>query len=145
MQVICPKQSLCITAGPLSFCRKSFGMPFCLVALQLFRSYKVNIGLHLFGIKLCLQAVSGLPQFLLRKRENLLTGCFEISSSEKLNGICQSQSQYSRIQIGLFPLHLWSVRPSHHPSNAWSIKCRLIACLSAQIRSNLWDESIKPN
>jgi hypothetical protein len=37
---------------------------------------------------------------------------------------------------------------THHinvPSNAWSTKCRLIACMSAQIRSNLRDESIKPN
>jgi hypothetical protein len=37
---------------------------------------------------------------------------------------------------------------SHHinvPSNAWSTKCRLIACMSAQIRSNLRDESIKHN
>jgi hypothetical protein len=37
---------------------------------------------------------------------------------------------------------------SHHInilSNAWSTKCRLIACMSAQIRSNLRDESIKPN
>jgi hypothetical protein len=37
---------------------------------------------------------------------------------------------------------------SHHinvPSNAWSTKCRLIACMSVQIRSNLRDESIKPN
>jgi hypothetical protein len=30
-------------------------------------------------------------------------------------------------------------------SNAWSTKCILIACMSAQIRSNLRDESIKPN
>jgi hypothetical protein len=28
--------------------------------------------------------------------------------------------------------------------NAWSTKCRLIICMSAQIRSNLRDESIKP-
>jgi hypothetical protein len=37
---------------------------------------------------------------------------------------------------------------SHHinvPSNTWSTKCRLIVCMSAQIRSNLRDESIKPN
>jgi hypothetical protein len=37
---------------------------------------------------------------------------------------------------------------SHHinvPSNAWSTKCRLIVCMSAQIRSNLRDESINPN
>jgi hypothetical protein len=37
---------------------------------------------------------------------------------------------------------------SHHiniPSNAWSTKCRLIACMSTQIRSNLRDKSIKPN
>jgi hypothetical protein len=37
---------------------------------------------------------------------------------------------------------------THHinvPSNTWSTKCRLIACMSAQIRSNLRDESIKPN
>jgi hypothetical protein len=36
----------------------------------------------------------------------------------------------------------------HHinvPSNVWSTKCRLIACMSIQIRSNLRDESIKPN
>jgi hypothetical protein len=36
----------------------------------------------------------------------------------------------------------------HHiniPSNALSTKCRLIACMSIQIRSNLRDESIKPN
>jgi hypothetical protein len=37
---------------------------------------------------------------------------------------------------------------THHinvPSNVWSTKCRLIAYMSAQIRSNLRDESIKPN
>jgi hypothetical protein len=37
---------------------------------------------------------------------------------------------------------------SHHinvPSNAWSTKCRLIICMSVQIRSNLRDEFIKPN
>jgi hypothetical protein len=37
---------------------------------------------------------------------------------------------------------------SHHInvlSNAWSTKCRLIACMSAKIRSNLRDESIKTN
>jgi hypothetical protein len=37
---------------------------------------------------------------------------------------------------------------SHHiniPSNAWSTKCTPIACMSAQIMSNLRDESIKPN
>jgi hypothetical protein len=37
---------------------------------------------------------------------------------------------------------------SHHinvPSNALSTKYRLIACMLAQIRSNLRDESIKPN
>jgi hypothetical protein len=135
MEVICPKQSLCITAGPLSFCRKSFGMPFCLVALQPFGSYKVNIGLHFFGIKLCLQAVSGLPQFLLHERENLLAGCFEISSREKLNGICQSQSQYSHIQIGLglfryqicLPNSTMQKEDSHHikmSAHAWSTKCR---------------------
>jgi hypothetical protein len=37
---------------------------------------------------------------------------------------------------------------SHHinvSSNTWSTKCRLIACMSAQIMSNLRDESIKSN
>jgi hypothetical protein len=37
---------------------------------------------------------------------------------------------------------------SHHInvlSNTWSTKRRLIACMSVQIRSNLRDESIKPN
>jgi hypothetical protein len=37
---------------------------------------------------------------------------------------------------------------SHHINiavNAWSTKCRLIAYMSAQIMSNLRDESIKPN
>jgi hypothetical protein len=37
---------------------------------------------------------------------------------------------------------------SHHinvAANAWSNKCRLIACMSTQIRSNLRDESIKLN
>jgi hypothetical protein len=37
---------------------------------------------------------------------------------------------------------------SHHinvAANVWSIKCRLITCMSAQIRSNLRDESIKSN
>jgi hypothetical protein len=37
---------------------------------------------------------------------------------------------------------------SHHInvlSNAWSTKCRIIACMSTQIRSNLRDEFIKPN
>jgi hypothetical protein len=36
----------------------------------------------------------------------------------------------------------------HHinvPSNVYGTKCRLIVCMSAQIRSNLRDESIKPN
>jgi hypothetical protein len=36
----------------------------------------------------------------------------------------------------------------HHinvAANVWSTKCRLIACMSTQIRSNLRDESIKPN
>jgi hypothetical protein len=48
---------------------------------------------------------------------------------------------------GLFGLHQLKFN-SHHinvPSNAWNTKCRLIACMSAQIRSNLRDESIKPN
>jgi hypothetical protein len=30
-------------------------------------------------------------------------------------------------------------------ANAWSTKCRLIVCMSAQIMSNLRDESIKLN
>jgi hypothetical protein len=37
---------------------------------------------------------------------------------------------------------------SHHINvflNTWSTKCRLIACMSTQIMSNLRDESIKPN
>jgi hypothetical protein len=37
---------------------------------------------------------------------------------------------------------------SHHiniPLNAWSAKYRLIVCMSTQIKSNLRDESIKPN
>jgi LytS/YehU family sensor histidine kinase len=37
---------------------------------------------------------------------------------------------------------------SHHINvaiNTWSTKCRLIADISAQIRSNLRDEFIKPN
>jgi hypothetical protein len=37
---------------------------------------------------------------------------------------------------------------SHHInvfSNAWSTKCKLIVCMSVQIRSNLRDKSIKPN
>jgi hypothetical protein len=29
--------------------------------------------------------------------------------------------------------------------NIWSTECRVIVCMSAQIRSNLRDESIKPN
>jgi hypothetical protein len=29
--------------------------------------------------------------------------------------------------------------------NVWSTQCRLIACMSAHIKSNLRDESIKPN
>jgi hypothetical protein len=44
--------------------------------------------------------------------------------------------------------YVWLKFNSHHinvPSNAWSTKCRLIACMSTQIRSNLRDESIKPN
>ena len=65
------KQSLCNTIWALSFCGKCFGMPFCLVALKLFGSYKVNIGLRFCAIKLWLQAVSSLSQFLLCERENL--------------------------------------------------------------------------
>jgi hypothetical protein len=37
---------------------------------------------------------------------------------------------------------------SHHINvflNAWNTKYRLITCMSAQIMSNLRDESIKPN
>jgi hypothetical protein len=37
---------------------------------------------------------------------------------------------------------------SHHINvavNTWSTKCRLIACMSAQIKSNLRDKSIKSN
>jgi hypothetical protein len=30
-------------------------------------------------------------------------------------------------------------------ANAWSTKCRLIACMSTQLKSNLRDKSIKPN
>jgi hypothetical protein len=30
-------------------------------------------------------------------------------------------------------------------SNVWTTKCKLIACMSTQIRDNLRDESIKPN
>jgi hypothetical protein len=51
---------------------------------------------------------------------------------------------YPSAQFGLVLLKF----NSHHinvPSNAWSTKCRLIACMSAQIRSNLRDESIKSN
>jgi ribosomal protein L39E len=49
--------------------------------------------------------------------------------------------------LGLFGLKLLKFNSYHInvPSNAWSTKCRLIACMSAQIRSNLRDESIKPN
>jgi hypothetical protein len=60
-----------------------------------------------------------------------------------------------RIQ-GLFGLKLFTLMFGlkllklnfHHINvllNAWFTKCRLIACMSAQIRSNLRDESIKPN
>jgi hypothetical protein len=48
---------------------------------------------------------------------------------------------------GLFGFNLLKFN-SHHinvHSNAWSTKYRLIACMSAQMRSNLRDEYIKPN
>jgi hypothetical protein len=51
---------------------------------------------------------------------------------------------YSKAPFGLEELNF----NSHHinvPSNAWSTKYRLIACMSVQITSNLRDESIKHN
>jgi hypothetical protein len=43
----------------------------------------------------------------------------------------------------------WTLKFNSHyinvAVNAWSTKCKLIACMSAQIKSNLRDESIKPN
>jgi hypothetical protein len=47
----------------------------------------------------------------------------------------------------LFGFHMLKFN-SHHinvEANAWSTKCRLIACMLAHIRNNLRDESIKPN
>jgi hypothetical protein len=46
----------------------------------------------------------------------------------------------------LFDFHMLKFN-SHHiniAANVWSTKRKLIACMSAQIRSNLRDESIKP-
>jgi hypothetical protein len=54
---------------------------------------------------------------------------------------------HSGLAKGLFGFHELKLN-SHHInvfSNAWSTKCRLIACMSAQIRSDLRDESIYPN
>jgi hypothetical protein len=51
------------------------------------------------------------------------------------------------VDIGPFGLEELKFN-SHHinvPSNIWSTKYRLIECMSAQIRSNLRDESIKHN
>jgi hypothetical protein len=48
---------------------------------------------------------------------------------------------------GLFGFHRLKFN-SHHinvAANVWSTKYRLIVYMSAQIRSNLRDESIKPN
>jgi hypothetical protein len=66
------------------------------------------------------------------------------SSSQQQN---LAQILVRNIYKGLFGLKLLKFN-SHYInilSNAWSTKCRLIACMSAQIRSNLRDESIKPN
>jgi hypothetical protein len=62
-------------------------------------------------------------------------------------------AQQERIASGVYkykaPFGLGVLKfNSHHInvlSNAWSNKCRLIACMSAHIRSNLRDESIKPD
>jgi hypothetical protein len=57
--------------------------------------------------------------------------------------------RFLRLFYTLAPFGLEELKfNSHHinvPSNAWSTKCRLIVCMSAHIRSNLRDESIKPN
>jgi hypothetical protein len=55
-------------------------------------------------------------------------------------------SRLSRAK-GLFGFNLLKFNSDHInvPLNVWSTKCRLIACMSAQIRSNLRDEYIKPN
>jgi hypothetical protein len=58
-----------------------------------------------------------------------------------------SSFNFDEVELGPFGLEQLKFN-SHHinvPSNAWSIKCRLITCISVQIRSNLRDKSIKPN
>jgi hypothetical protein len=60
---------------------------------------------------------------------------------------CMRGAYLSRLIKGLFGFILLKFN-SHHinvPLNACSTKCRLIVCMSVQIRSNLRDESIKPN
>jgi hypothetical protein len=47
----------------------------------------------------------------------------------------------SRLVTSVFLTHVTSNVAAH----AWSTKYRLITCISAQIKSNLRDESIKPN
>jgi hypothetical protein len=64
-----------------------------------------------------------------------------------LDQITETMNTRQRTSKGVFGLVLLKFN-SHHinvPSNVWSTKCRLIVCMSAQIRSNLRDESIKPN
>jgi hypothetical protein len=74
--------------------------------------------------------------------------------SQRLDTICQIKPKRIAVHFSPFletkaPFGLKELKfNSHHIdvlSNAWSTKCRLIACMSAQIRSNLQDESIKPN
>jgi hypothetical protein len=70
--------------------------------------------------------------------------CHRRSSHHRL-----SASYWSSLLIAKGPFGFKLLKfNSHHinvPSNARSTKYRLIACMSAQTRSNLRDESIKPN
>jgi hypothetical protein len=67
-----------------------------------------------------------------------------VSQANKQGDQCAADASKLKGPFGLSLLKF----NSHHInifSNAWSIKCRLITCISTQIRSNLRDESIKPN
>jgi hypothetical protein len=79
-------------------------------------------------------------------------------SSLTRNGLLEHFSWACRQETQTHTILIWHIATgyclgvlkfnSHHinvPLNAWSTKCRLTACMSAQIRSNFRDESIKPN
>jgi hypothetical protein len=66
-------------------------------------------------------------------------------NTARANG--RQQYQPESTAKALFGFHMLKFN-SYHINvavNAWSTKCRVIVCMSTRIKSNLRDESTKPN